>query len=53
MKVSNDKHIHLFYQNKLEKSKGRFSELSRIAALDGIEINRNNAGILVRKWQLR
>ena len=54
MKISNDKHlrlIHLFYQNKLEKSKGRFAELSRIAALDGIEINRNNARILVRKWQ--
>ena len=54
MKLSNDKHlrlIHLFYQNKLEKSKGRFAELSRIAALDGIEINRNNARILVRKWQ--
>jgi len=54
MKLSNDNRlrvIHLFYQNKLEKSKGRFAELSRIAALDGIEINRNNAGILVRKWQ--
>ena len=41
MKVSNDKHIHLFYQNKLEKSKGRFDKLSRIAAIDGIEINFN------------
>jgi len=54
MRLSNHKRlqvINLFYKNKLEKTKGKFSEFSRIAALGGIQINRNNARILVRKWQ--
>ena len=41
----------LFYKNKLDKAKGRFVELSRIAAIDGIKINKNNVRMLIRKWQ--
>jgi hypothetical protein len=54
MRLSNDKRLRvviLFYENKLDKTKGRFVDLSRIAAIDGIKINKNNARMLIRKWQ--
>jgi hypothetical protein len=43
--------VILFYENKLDKAKGRFVDLSRIAAIDGIKINKNNARMLIIKWQ--
>ena len=43
--------VNLYYCNKLEKRRGRFAELNRLPAVNGIKINRNNARLLIKKLQ--
>ena len=43
--------VIIYYKNELNLKKGGFEKLSCLANLNGIKINKNNARILIRKWE--